>query len=758
MLKDGYRRRSPRISALDAWKSHQPSATFSSNSNSSLWVQPMLGHRHNQDDHQGQGQGPPSRTRARIKRKTQQRDVEDPNQEDHSTNSGESLSFIADATVFNYTRLSLGKQSGISPIPFMPEKRILELVLDILQRRDTYEIFAEPVDPKEVDDYYEIIKEPMDFGTMRAKLHEGLYNNLEQFEHDALLIPRNAMHFNSTATIFFRQARAIYELAKKVFHFLKTDPQNFESEFSGTRRRSGRRSQGEGKGLNFNSCPAPRLATNVRSSTMTNDISSKGTWCSQSGPSNPRRSIRRNPGFSCKATCLDKRDYDFSPGAKKARRSNFIEADRRCTYRPMIPFCNENDYIGSTIYSEPKPLTRVNQWDMSYRQSLMLFAKDLGPTAQMVANRKLQGWWKNAPSLQNPASNLWGQAATCQFPAALTSAQKSPVAQDAEITNTCQGFFDSLPSCSVIKPLTDTIDLTDSDDGEKTYTINRMGNHNTLVGKVATNDEEGRMDNHSALVGKVATNDQGGMMGDHIASKGKVACNNERSTSRECHGMKIFGINHGDDILENQISKIHMGLYSSGSRAEDLNTSVIKINETSKKPMAATVDSGKMDDHVQQSISASEGSQPSEVGFKLRNSKRTTSSSWPWHTGGVSSLNWNDCSMHGKSSKYETPVTAEGPKDGTSSSSQASQYVASPFAFDLPFLESRLNQMNHISENGFLEPRFWQAPGPSLGQMRSNKRTFECIHQEVLLSQLAIDNNQQRSVLDTLDTDLALQL
>lgn len=33
-----------------------------------------------------------------------------------------------------------------------------------------------------VKDYYEIIKNPMDFGTMRAKLHEGMYENLEQFE------------------------------------------------------------------------------------------------------------------------------------------------------------------------------------------------------------------------------------------------------------------------------------------------------------------------------------------------------------------------------------------------------------------------------------------------------------------------------------------------------------------------------------------------------------------------------------------------
>lgn len=33
-----------------------------------------------------------------------------------------------------------------------------------------------------VGDYHKIIKEPMDFGTMRAKLHEGMYATFEQFE------------------------------------------------------------------------------------------------------------------------------------------------------------------------------------------------------------------------------------------------------------------------------------------------------------------------------------------------------------------------------------------------------------------------------------------------------------------------------------------------------------------------------------------------------------------------------------------------
>ena len=99
------------------------------------------------------------------------------------------------------------------------------------------------------------------------------------------------------------QARAIYDLAKKVLHFLKTDSANFELEFSGTRRRSGRTLHGEGKSLNFDPCP--KLTTNVKSNTMTTNVSSKGTSCSLSGPSNLRRNVRAKPGSSCTDACVD---------------------------------------------------------------------------------------------------------------------------------------------------------------------------------------------------------------------------------------------------------------------------------------------------------------------------------------------------------------------------------------------------------------------------------------------------------------------
>ncbi|KAL7184819.1 hypothetical protein ACSBR2_026872 [Camellia fascicularis] len=693
--RDGQRRRSPRISALDPWKPvpHQPTPptsppSFSSHSHDCL--------RMEEDHHHHQGAPSDTTTRASIKRKLQQpllnslltkpkQGIESPNHEHHLTNSDQPLVIKPEGRAkLDDNATSTGQPLVMSPVPFMPEKRILELVLDILQRQDTYEIFAEPVDPKEVEDYYEIIEEPMDFGTMRAKHHEGMYTNLEQFEHDIFLIPRNAMHFNSTGTIYFKQARVIYDLAKKVFHVLKTDFENFESEFSETRRRSSRRPQGKDKGLNFNS--SPKVATNVRSSCMTTDVSSKGTRCSLNGPSNRRRNIQGKPRFSC--TRVDTREHDFPPGARDGKRSNFVEVDRRCTYKPWLSFHNENDSIFSTIHSAPQQVSPVNQCDISYRESLMLFAKGLGPTAQMVANRKLQGCLKDAPNFQTPASNSFGQVATCQVPAAFASAHNGPRTLDTLIPNTSWDLFDLDPlpgCCSALKTTTDIIDLTDADDGEKAHSSDRMGDRSDLGGKVVTN--------------------------------------------RERDGKKTFSISDRDKVLEKQISNTHLGLSSSTYGAEVLN---------SCKSLAATVDSSKTDSQVQPSNLASDNSCSNKFEFKLRKSNSSTSSSsWIWHTSGVSSLSLSDGSMAATVGPKGEKSSSSLQQGGHTVESNGVMPLVSPFAFDLPFLKAQLDQMNHLGQDGFLHPRFQQVsvneePIPSsssLGQVSNKRRTFGRTHQ-----------------------------
>ncbi|KAK8976970.1 hypothetical protein V6N11_019644 [Hibiscus sabdariffa] len=307
------------------------------------------------------------------------------------------LQHVAAPFSYQANDVQRSNQQGHEDSEWMPEKRVLEHILDILQRRDTYEIFAEPVDPEEVDDYYEIIKEPMDFGTMRAKLHEGMYTSLQQFQHDVYLIPRNAMHFNSPTTVYFRQARAIYEVATKVFTCLKTDPDKFEFEFSDTKRTTGTRLM----------CEARAPSTNLRPNIKTN--------------SNHRRSTVRG---ICPATGFDAKD-------SSARRNTYGEVDRRCTY---TPWTSEN------ASTDSKPLIPVNQQDICYTESLMLFVKDLGPTAQMVANRKLiEASLK--PVLTRESVNIFDRQVEKSNPQAQAQAQ-------GELENTLswrKGFIFDLP-------------------------------------------------------------------------------------------------------------------------------------------------------------------------------------------------------------------------------------------------------------------------------------------------------------------------
>ncbi|GFZ13581.1 DNA-binding bromodomain-containing protein [Actinidia rufa] len=112
----------------------------------------------------------------------------------------------------------------------LPDKKSLELILDKLQKKDIYGVYAEPVDPEELPDYHDVIEHPMDFATVRKKLGNGLYSTLEQLESDVFLICTNAMQYNAPDTIYYKQAHTIEELAKKKFQRLRNNAERSEKE------------------------------------------------------------------------------------------------------------------------------------------------------------------------------------------------------------------------------------------------------------------------------------------------------------------------------------------------------------------------------------------------------------------------------------------------------------------------------------------------------------------------------------------------
>lgn len=85
-----------------------------------------------------------------------------------------------------------------------PLEIALDRILDQLESKDTTEIFLEPVDTTEVADYLDVIKSPMDLGTMRKKLKQSEYSTLEELEDDFEIMCRNCLTYNNKETIFYR--------------------------------------------------------------------------------------------------------------------------------------------------------------------------------------------------------------------------------------------------------------------------------------------------------------------------------------------------------------------------------------------------------------------------------------------------------------------------------------------------------------------------------------------------------------------------
>uniref|UniRef100_A0A8C8JCD6 Bromodomain-containing protein 1 n=1 Tax=Oncorhynchus tshawytscha TaxID=74940 RepID=A0A8C8JCD6_ONCTS len=97
-------------------------------------------------------------------------------------------------------------QQSLLEVQLTPFSILLRSVLEQLQERDQSLIFAQPVDIKEVPDYLDHIKNPMDFSTMRKRIDDQAYSNLDDFESDFNLIIFNCMKYNCKDTFFHRAA------------------------------------------------------------------------------------------------------------------------------------------------------------------------------------------------------------------------------------------------------------------------------------------------------------------------------------------------------------------------------------------------------------------------------------------------------------------------------------------------------------------------------------------------------------------------
>ncbi|CAN4104007.1 unnamed protein product [Withania somnifera] len=284
-----------------------------------------------------------------------------------------------------------------SGIP-LPDKKTLELILDKLQKKDIYGVYAEPVDPEELPDYHEVIENPMDFGTVRNKLGTGSYDTLEQFERDIFLICSNAMQYNSSDTIYHKQARSIQELATKKFEKLRINYDRSEKDVKVDQKTK--------YGFVVRK-QIKKPIVQMFQETVGSDFSSGATLAAAGDNHYLNNSsltgVSEKPygvdglaegNSSLVDQNIDKAEESLSgkgPLSRFGRKSTVPDENRRASYNISTqPVCSRES-IFSTFEDESKHLVTVGLYsDHAYARSLARFAATLGPAAWRVASQKIE--------------------------------------------------------------------------------------------------------------------------------------------------------------------------------------------------------------------------------------------------------------------------------------------------------------------------------------------------------------------------------
>lgn len=77
-------------------------------------------------------------------------------------------------------------------------EKVSARMMQILSKHTKAWIFQEPVQPEKlgIHDYFDIIKNPMDFGTIKEKLKQHQYFNMQHFLEDVELVFSNCTLYN----------------------------------------------------------------------------------------------------------------------------------------------------------------------------------------------------------------------------------------------------------------------------------------------------------------------------------------------------------------------------------------------------------------------------------------------------------------------------------------------------------------------------------------------------------------------------------
>uniref|UniRef100_M4DGX9 Bromo domain-containing protein n=1 Tax=Brassica campestris TaxID=3711 RepID=M4DGX9_BRACM len=277
-------------------------------------------------------------------------------------------------------RVSLVESGPVTPLP---DKKLLLFILDRVQKKDTYGVYSDPVDPEEVE-----------FSNFYVKLVH--VNSLE----DVFLICTNAMEYNSSDTIYHRQARAMLELAKKDFADLRQESDGEVEPVSQSQQQPKvvKRGRPPGSGLKKHSEPFLTDRTISESSADAAAAHTPGGDGSRlSGAYNLRRtppSVRTNHYSENQSGLLIDWEKEFPPSVVKAVNKygmKNVDENRRDSYFLDISPSSQEASVCTSLEDGLKQLTPVGlNTEYGYARSLARYAANLGPVAWRLASKRIE--------------------------------------------------------------------------------------------------------------------------------------------------------------------------------------------------------------------------------------------------------------------------------------------------------------------------------------------------------------------------------
>ncbi|XP_078256530.1 bromodomain-containing protein 7 [Rhinoraja longicauda] len=133
-----------------------------------------------------------------------------------------------------------------------PFQELLYQLLRQLQRKDPNAFFSFPVTDFIAPGYSLIIKQPMDFSSMKEKVKKNEYQSLEELKGDFKMMCENAMTYNRPDTIYYKAARKLLHSGMKILSQEKIQSLkhsiDFMQDLEKSHKQGEKRRSGEGSG------------------------------------------------------------------------------------------------------------------------------------------------------------------------------------------------------------------------------------------------------------------------------------------------------------------------------------------------------------------------------------------------------------------------------------------------------------------------------------------------------------------------------